>query len=515
MESPLHETPSEAPKGERKTPTPEHLRRHPVRWAQRLSTRIAVLASVVPLLVLAVSMLLLHGKSEQVLAEGEARKAQEVSVLLSRALQNAVLEHRTDQIRRILNETAPAIRGLRHVEAHALDGTGLGTWSAEAVENTGPLVLETIEIRHPALQTPTPIGSLSLGMSRAHLHKQMGETSTHMIGIALLGTLLAFAFIMVVTARQLAPLGRTDEALEAVAEGDFKQSLEPMLQDEVGRITRSVNAAVAMMRDAIEAIGTNADTLGVASEELSSVSADMSASSRDVESKARNNVLTAQRVGRNVEAVARGADDMAASVLGIATSAREAAEVATSAARIADSTNATFTKLSDSNAEIDRVVELITGIAEHTNLLALNAAIEAARAGEAGKGFQVVALEVKELSLDTAAATKEIRERISAIQQDTQEAITAIQQITTIIGQVNETQLTIASAVDRQTETTRVMGESLTDAARSTQEIANTAEWVAEAMERTTEGAANARKSADQLAAMASQLQGLVQRFQC
>ena len=132
MESPLHETPSEAPKGERKTPTPEHLRRHPVRWAQRISTRIAVLASVVTLLVLAVSMLLLHGKSEQVLAEGEARKAQEVSVLLSRALQNAVLEHRTDQIRRILNETAPAIRGLRHVEAHALDGTGLGTWSAEA-----------------------------------------------------------------------------------------------------------------------------------------------------------------------------------------------------------------------------------------------------------------------------------------------------------------------------------------------------------------------------------------------
>jgi methyl-accepting chemotaxis protein len=515
MESPLREAQNQAMKNSQKSPTPEHLRRHPVRWTQRLSTRIALLASIVTLLVLAVSMVLLHGKSEEVLVEGEARKAQEVSVLLSRALQNAVLEDRPDQVRRILNETAPAIRGLRHVEAHALDGTGLGAWSAEAVQHTGTLVLETIEIRHPALQTRTPIGSISLGMSRAHIQKKMSETAMHMTGIALLATLLAFAFIMVVTARQLAPLGRTDEALEAVAEGNFKQSLQPMLEDEVGRITCSVNAAVSMMREAIDAIGTNADTLGVASEELSIVSADMSTSSRDVESKARNNVLTAQRVGRNVEAAARGADDMAASVLGIATSAREAAKVATSAAHIADSTNATFTKLSDSNAEIDRVVELITAIAEHTNLLALNAAIEAARAGEAGKGFQVVALEVKELSLDTAAATKEIRERISAIQKDTQEAVAAIQQITTIISQVNETQLTIASAVDRQTETTRVMGESLTDAARSTQEIANTAEWVAEAMERTSEGAANARKSADQLAAMSNRLQGLVQRFQC
>ncbi len=503
-----------APNG-RQTPTPEHLRRHPVRWTQRLSTRIALLASIVTLLVISVSMVLIHGKSEQILGEEESRKAQEVAVLLSRALQNAVLENRPDRVRRILNETAPAIRGLRHVEAHALDGMGLGTWSAEAIQNTGALVLETIEIRHPALQTPTPIGTLSLGMSRAHLEKQMSATTTSMIGIALLGTLLAFAFIMVVTARQLAPLGRIDEVLERVAEGDFTLLLNPTLEDEVGRITRSVNAAVAMMRDTIETIGANADTLGMASDELSSVSADMSTSSRDVESKARNNVLTAQQVGRNVEAVARGADDMAASVLGIATSAREAAGVATNAAQIASSTNATFTKLSDSNAEINRVVELITGIAEHTNLLALNAAIEAARAGEAGKGFQVVALEVKELSLDTASATKEIRERISAIQNDTQEAVEAIHQITTIIRQVNETQLTIANAVERQTETARVMGESLTDAARSTQEIANTAAWVTDAMERTTEGAANALKSANELAAMANRLQGLVQRFDC
>lgn len=262
------------------------------------------------------------------------------------------------------------------------------------------------------------------------------------------------------------------------------------------RMVEEVAAVMGQLSSAAEILKTRSheqvDRVGVAVEQTTSAEG------------------SAHVVHDAVHTISESSAELEATVRDIARNASEASTVANRGTEAVEAANARVRGLGQSSQEIGKVTKLITSIAQQTNLLALNATIEAARAGEAGKGFAVVAHEVKELAKATAAATENISHQIETIQRDTTGTVEAIEGITEIIGNINERQASIASAVEQQHATIRGLTASARSAEGSGSEVAQRLSDVRAAAAVAREAGLAQAEAADELSRLAARLAVLV-----
>ena len=111
----------------------------------------------------------------------------------------------------------------------------------------------------------------------------------------------------------------------------------------------------------------------------------------------------------------------------------------------------------DAAVRIQKAIQIITSIADETNLLSLNASIEAARAGEQGKGFAVVANQIQTLAEQSGESAKEIEEITAELLQESTQAVSIMEEMQNIVGEeaekLEETKQQFMNVSDGVTET--------------------------------------------------------------
>lgn len=216
------------------------------------------------------------------------------------------------------------------------------------------------------------------------------------------------------------------QEIEKIATGDLRgENPHSHSKDEFALLSIAVSKVVDSLKDLIKTAKDNSDVLAqtsnVLGQNVSNLESDVNVMVKDSE----NLVTTIQQVSsasKSSSDVCKEMEDVSQVALKTSVEGNEIISSTIDSIKdtsyLVDNINNKTIDLEEKSKEIDKVMEIITDIADQTGLLALNASIEAARVGAQGRGFAVVADEISKLAEETEGATKEINTIVSNIKQD-------------------------------------------------------------------------------------------------
>ena len=266
-------------------------------------------------------------------------------------------------------------------------------------------------------------------------------------------------------------------------------------KDETGYMARAVESLADGLNGVITEIRTQSDNLYGTSEELASDANDTVNSVRQVEiavsevaegassqaqetADATSNVIS---MGGMIEKANSDVERLSESSKAIGEAVDEATEIldellainekaVKSIDMIYERTNTTNKSVEDIKAAIN----IITSIAEETNLLSLNASIEAARAGEQGRGFAVVASQIQKLAEQSNESAKQIEDITEKLIEDSQQAVSGMQDVREIMNKQSTNVKNTNSAFDKVKDNIEVSIEGVKEITNLTGKLDST-----------------------------------------
>ncbi|MDP2242946.1 methyl-accepting chemotaxis protein [Pseudomonas sp.] len=287
------------------------------------------------------------------------------------------------------------------------------------------------------------------------------------------------------------PIRELIEHITQLSQGNFGKRVDSNRQDELGNLAVAANILRDFLSDTFTRLKRSTADLDTASGELNSIAMLMAQGTREQFSRTDQVATAMHEMSATAQEVARHAAEAAGAADAADSAARQGETVMQATIKTItnirgeiSNTSDVIRRLESDTGRIGKVLEVIRGIAEQTNLLALNAAIEAARAGEQGRGFAVVADEVRTLAQRTAESTAEIHQIIDTVQtgavnavraiesgqQRSEEGVTQVteagatlQLITNAVEAIRDMNRQIATAAEEQTSVAEDISRNLTE----------------------------------------------------
>ena len=309
------------------------------------------------------------------------------------------------------------------------------------------------------------------------------------------------------------------------AKEQSRKAQEAMEQAEAAsKDAQSKTEAMLVAADKLEQVG---GVVSSASTELSAQIAQSDRGAADSAQRLSEAATAMNEMNATVQEVAKNAGSASTASAETREKAEAGAQVVEKAVRSIDQVHqmslelkGDMTQLNEHAQDITRIMNVISDIADQTNLLALNAAIEAARAGEAGRGFAVVADEVRKLAEKTMASTTDVGNAIKAIQESTTKSMTSVDNAVTQIAQATEYANQSGQALQEIVATVEATGDQVNAIATASEEQSAASEEINQSIvqvndmsRQTAEAMAEAAKAVSDLAAQAQGLTNLIQEL--